>query len=55
MTLSDIATYLIENDFNDYEFVYSESSDLDITLRLEIRRGTKQILVTTHTDFISNI
>ena len=53
MKLNDIATYLLDNEqFHDYEFVYSENPDQDITLRLDIDTKTKQIRVTTHTDFV---
>ena len=53
MKLNDIATYLLDNEqFHDYEFVFSENPDLDITLRLDIDTKTKQIRVTTHADFV---
>ena len=52
MKLNDIATYLLENQFHDYEFVYSENSNLDVTLRLDIDTKNKQIRVTTHADFV---
>ena len=51
--LNDIATYLLDNEqFHDYEFVYSENPNQDITLRLDIDTKTKQIRVTTHADFV---
>ena len=53
MKLNDIATYLLDNEqFHDYEFVYSENSNLDVTLRLDIDTKNKQITVITHTDFV---
>ena len=52
MKLNDFATYLLDSQFHDYEFVFSENPDLDITLRLEIDTKNKQILVITHTDFV---
>ena len=52
MKLNDIATYLLDSQFHDYEFVYSENPNQDITLRLDIDTKNKQILVTTHTDFV---
>ena len=52
MKLNDIATYLLDSQFHDYEFVFSENPDLDITLRLDIDTKSKQIKVTTHADFV---
>ena len=53
MKLNDIATYLLENQFQDYEFVFIETNNSDdVTLNILISSQDRQVIVTTHVDFV---